>query len=221
MSVITKLAHIETTTVIWEFDPTLSQNRVLGNTVDVVAVIWTLAIKIQASGQRIAYFKWLQKECGIDVALKIPLQSNIRWGTADGMLARSYNLRMVCPIFFVLWLSLTKCQAHQFIYQLGRWTLWPNHLNPSPWASYQAHPMDCFYTQVNRLGSRLWHLWNHCQCQCHSTPFLTWKPTCSLACYSGLWRATDSMGGEMQITKICIIQRSSHSCAWQDQEILQ
>ena len=92
MSVITKLAHIETTTAIWEFDPTLLQNRVLGNTVDVVTVIRTLAIKIQASGQHIMYFEQLQKECGIDVALKIPLQSNIRWGTANGMLAQSYDL---------------------------------------------------------------------------------------------------------------------------------
>ena len=92
MSVITKLAHIETTTAIWEFDPTLLQNRVLGNTVDVVTVIRTLAIKIQASGQRIMYFEQLQKECGIDIALKIPLQSNIRWGTANGMLAQSYDL---------------------------------------------------------------------------------------------------------------------------------
>ena len=50
MSIVTKLAHIETTTAIWEFDPSLSQNRVLGNTVDVVAIIQTLMIKIQASG---------------------------------------------------------------------------------------------------------------------------------------------------------------------------
>ena len=101
MGIITKLAHVETTTAIWEFDPTLSQNRVLGNSIDAVAVIRTLAIKIQASGQCIAYFERLQKQCGIHVALKISLHSNVRWGTADGMLARSYDLRTVCPIFFV------------------------------------------------------------------------------------------------------------------------
>lgn len=95
MSVITKIAHVETATAIWEFDPTLSQNRVLGDSLDVVAVIRTLAIKIQASGQRVAYFERLQKECGVDIPLKIPLHSNVRWGTADGMLVRSYNLRQV------------------------------------------------------------------------------------------------------------------------------
>jgi hypothetical protein len=101
MSVITKIAHVETTTAIWEFDPTLSQNRVLGDSLDIVAAIRTLAIKIQASGQRVAYFERLQKECGIDIPLKIPLHSNVRWGTADGMLARSYNLRQV-QLFFII-----------------------------------------------------------------------------------------------------------------------
>lgn len=88
--------HVETTTAIWEFDPTLPQNWVLGGLLDIVATIWTLAIKIQASGQCITYFKHLQNECGMDIALKIPLHSNIQWGTADGMLAQSYDLWTVC-----------------------------------------------------------------------------------------------------------------------------
>ena len=221
MSVVTKLAHVETTTAIWEFNPTLSQNWVLDNTINVVAVIRTLAIKIQASGQHIAYFERLQKECGIDVTLKIPLHSNVHWGTADGMLARSYDLWTVCPIFLVLWLSLTQCQAHQFIYQLGRWTLWPDYLNPSPWAFYQEHPVGCFYTQASRLGSRPWHPQNHCWCQFYPTSFLTWKPTHSLACYSSLRGPTDSMGRETGFIKIHIIPHSSHPCARQNQEILQ
>jgi len=101
MSVITKIAHVETTTAIWEFDLTLTQNQVLGDSLDVVTAIRTLAIKIQASGQCVAYFERLQKECGIDISLKIPLHSNVRWGTADGMLARSYNLRQV-QLFFII-----------------------------------------------------------------------------------------------------------------------
>ena len=86
MSIVTKIAHVETMTAIWEFNPTLSQNWVLGDSLNIVATIWTLAIKIQASEQRVTYFEWLQKECGIDISLKIPLHSNVRWGTADGML---------------------------------------------------------------------------------------------------------------------------------------
>jgi hypothetical protein len=95
MSIITRIAHVETSTAIWEFDPTLSQNRVLGDSLDVIAAIWTLAIKIQALGQRIAYFERLQKECGIDTTLKILLHSNVHWGTANGMLACSYKLPQV------------------------------------------------------------------------------------------------------------------------------
>ena len=107
MNVVTKIAHVETTAAIWEFDPTLTQNQVLGSALDVVAVVRMLAIKIQASGQQIAYFERLQKECGINVALKIPLHSNVCWGTAGGMLARSYDLQTVSLISFCWTTSLT------------------------------------------------------------------------------------------------------------------
>ena len=107
MNVITKITHVETTAAIWEFDPTLTQNQVLGSALDIVAVVQTLAIKIQASEQQIAYFERLQKECGIDVTIKIPLQSNVHWGTTDGMLARSYDLQMVCLNLFCWTTSLT------------------------------------------------------------------------------------------------------------------
>ena len=78
MSEVTQIAHIATSTAIWEFDPTLLGNRVMNNRLDVVAAIRTLAIKIQASGQRIAYFQRLQKECNISTPLVIPLQNNTR-----------------------------------------------------------------------------------------------------------------------------------------------
>jgi hypothetical protein len=95
MARITKIAVVETTTAIWEYDPLLSDNRVLNGSLDVIAAIRTLAIKIQASGQRIELFEKLQIECGIADPLKIPLHSNVRWGTAFNMLTRSYQLRQV------------------------------------------------------------------------------------------------------------------------------
>ena len=95
MSIITRLATIKTTMAIWEYDPTLPQNHLLEGSIDVVAMLQMLVIKIQSSGQCIAYFEWLQTECGIKTLLKIPLHSNVRWGTADGMLAWCYDLRMV------------------------------------------------------------------------------------------------------------------------------
>lgn len=76
MSRITKIAAIETSTAIWEYDPMLEGNHVLEGNLDVIAAIRTLAIKIQASGQCIEYFESVQIQCGIMIPLKIPLHSN-------------------------------------------------------------------------------------------------------------------------------------------------
>jgi hypothetical protein len=46
MGYITKIAVIENTNAIWEYDPSLSGNRVLDGSLDVVTVIHTLAIKV-------------------------------------------------------------------------------------------------------------------------------------------------------------------------------
>ena len=95
MAEITWIDHITTMAAIWGFDPMPPTNHIMNNSLDVVAAIRTLAIKIQASGQRIAYFKQLQSECGISTPLAIPLQNNTHWGMADGMLGCSYQLSQV------------------------------------------------------------------------------------------------------------------------------
>ena len=46
MSHITKLAAIETTSAIWEYDPSKPDNHVSGGGLDVIAMIRTLAIKV-------------------------------------------------------------------------------------------------------------------------------------------------------------------------------
>jgi hypothetical protein len=46
MSHITKIAAIENATAIWEYDPSLPGNRVLGGSLDVIASIRTIAIKV-------------------------------------------------------------------------------------------------------------------------------------------------------------------------------
>lgn len=46
MSLITKVAAIKNAQAIWEFDPTLDGNRVLGGSLDVIVAIWTIAIKV-------------------------------------------------------------------------------------------------------------------------------------------------------------------------------
>lgn len=75
MSSITKIAAAETSAAIWEYDPTLPSNHVLSGSLDVIAAIRTLAVKIQASDQRISYFERLQTECGITKPLTIPLST--------------------------------------------------------------------------------------------------------------------------------------------------
>jgi len=46
MSHITKIAAVKNATAIWEYDPTLVGNRVLGGSLDIIAAIHTLAIKV-------------------------------------------------------------------------------------------------------------------------------------------------------------------------------
>jgi hypothetical protein len=112
MGHITKIAAVENATAIWEYDPDLYDNRVLGGSLDVIAAVRTIAIKvsfffclhalaeshlhkIQASGQRIEYFENLQINCNINEPLRIPLHSNVRWGSAYNMLKRALQLRQV------------------------------------------------------------------------------------------------------------------------------
>jgi hypothetical protein len=78
MKNITKIAAVETATAIWEYDPTLPGNRVLGGSLDTISAIHTLAIKIQASGQRIEYFHSTQVHCGFSEGLKIPIYGGER-----------------------------------------------------------------------------------------------------------------------------------------------
>ena len=49
MGRITKTAIVENATAIWEYDPTIPDNRVLGGSLDVIAALRTLAIKVSIS----------------------------------------------------------------------------------------------------------------------------------------------------------------------------
>ena len=46
MQHITKIAAVENATAIWEYDPTWSDNHVLGGSLNVIAAIRTLTIKV-------------------------------------------------------------------------------------------------------------------------------------------------------------------------------
>lgn len=46
MAAITKTAAMETTQAIWEYDPQDAHNRVLGGSLDVIAALRTLGVKV-------------------------------------------------------------------------------------------------------------------------------------------------------------------------------
>jgi hypothetical protein len=46
MGHITKIAAVENATAIWEYDPDLYDNRMLGGSLDVIAAVRTIAIKV-------------------------------------------------------------------------------------------------------------------------------------------------------------------------------
>jgi hypothetical protein len=135
MSELTKTAAAETAAAVWDFDPTLPGNQVLGDRLDVVAAIRTLTVKIQASDQRICYFNRLQKDCGIENVLVIPLHSKIRWGTADKMLEHAYLLRQVTHLLNRFDCALTENDRPSTF-------LFPPLMNSSA-------PLRRFDTQVN------------------------------------------------------------------------
>jgi len=49
MGHITKITAVENATAMWEYDPALAANRVLGGSLDVIAAIHTIAIKVRHS----------------------------------------------------------------------------------------------------------------------------------------------------------------------------
>ncbi|KAG6825564.1 hypothetical protein H0H87_009271 [Tephrocybe sp. NHM501043] len=55
---ITNVGNMETATAIWEFDPALKDNCVLGGSLDVVSAIHTLTIKTQKKGQIVKHIEW-------------------------------------------------------------------------------------------------------------------------------------------------------------------
>ena len=146
MKLITKIAVVENATAIWEYNPSLEGNRVLGGLLDAIAAIRTLAIKvcikiihrshllpfrdkIQASGQRIEYFESTQLRCGLEVPLKIPLHSNIRWGTAFKMLDQSHKLRQVSNqiLSSFSYLQVDVIIADRILSCICRRDVWSNH----------------------------------------------------------------------------------------------
>ena len=162
---ITKIAVVENTNTIWEYDPALPGTHILRGSLDVVAALRTLIVKvnsypllghylydtyislwqIQSSGQHIKYFKKLQLECKIDNPLKILLHSNTQWGTAYKMLDCSYYLCQVSS-------SLTSRYDIEILWIMCRQliSLLPQQIDymvvllcTLQWTYHQEYSMEC------------------------------------------------------------------------------
>jgi hypothetical protein len=46
MGRITKIATVENANAIWEYDPSLPNNHILGGSLDVIAAVCTIAVKV-------------------------------------------------------------------------------------------------------------------------------------------------------------------------------
>ena len=66
MGHVTKIAAVENATAIWEYDPLREDNRVLGGSLDVIAAIRTLAIKVDMYG----YILMRALTCFIDPSVR-------------------------------------------------------------------------------------------------------------------------------------------------------
>ena len=141
---IMKIAAIETTRAIWKYDPTLPDNRVLGGSLDAIAAIWTLAVKvciimicilsvlihvsnpqIQASGQHIEYFEQLQANSKILTPLKLKVHSNTWWGSAYDMADCALQLCQVRIPWSNYWTMKWQFAAHQSVHLSCWWDFRP------------------------------------------------------------------------------------------------
>lgn len=116
MTQITQKAAFETSQAIWEYDPSIPECRVLGNSLDVIAALRTLSTKIQASGQRIQEFHKIQREFGIEPPLSLILHGNTRWGSAYGMVDRGLKLATVSAIISCVFEILIYFSVNQPIH---------------------------------------------------------------------------------------------------------
>ncbi|KAH9058016.1 hypothetical protein EDB83DRAFT_2520902 [Lactarius deliciosus] len=159
-----KIAVVETTTVIWEYDPDLPGNRILGGLLDVIAAIRTLAVKIQCSSQCIEYFEKLQIETGITTPLVIPLHSNVRWGSAYNMLDRAYCLCQAVKLFIA---AADELYGLITVLRHDGWII-----KKILWSAFKISEVD--WTRVLTVKSILQTAWEE---KCDNPQYVVYKST--------------------------------------------
>jgi hypothetical protein len=154
MSHITKIAAIENATAIWEYDPSWQDNRVLGGSLDIIAAVRTLAIKVNCN-----------------YLVKLALIYFIRYRRLVNV-SSTFKACSSAVDFPELWRSfyivtfdgglLIKCSTRQtnFVRSAKVFFFFLFHLH----LSSSLYP--CFWVRQMRCMVRLWHynmktgLWN-------------------------------------------------------------
>ncbi|KAM5541078.1 hypothetical protein V8D89_005389 [Ganoderma adspersum] len=100
MGQITQVAIAENKQAIWDYNPNDPHSLVNGS-IDLIAVIHTLIVKIQVSGQWKQAFEELQIDGTRPLPLALIVHNNTHWGSGFGMTKRVFDLRKEVDSFIL------------------------------------------------------------------------------------------------------------------------
>ena len=179
MGHITKIAAVENSTAIWEYDPTQRNNRVLGGSLDVIAAIRTLVIKVRAlfrlsiTQTLIPWlrFKHLDSKSSISIVLRFdavflrPSKSPCTVISVGGQLSKcltrltSFDRYCIDFLLFLLDLHM-QLTANCLVCVICRWNVWTHHYR-APRRSYRkAHTLVGIQDVGARLAKSIWCTWD-------------------------------------------------------------
>jgi hypothetical protein len=197
---------------------------------------------MQLSSQQIDIFNKFQIECNIPDTLKIPLHSNIQWGTAFCMLDRAYRLHEVhlpTPSNGPLTMADTSIwqPIELFVVTTDQrygpiTTICCNGCikKQIPWSAFAMMDGDwkCIQEAADILAVSLsfnkpglWMLIFVRQgFQLDLAVLFCWEKTYTLESSSGHWRTSNFMGEETWQPSLCPVLRCAQQWTCKDQQIL-
>lgn len=172
MGHITKIAVIENTNAIWEFDPGLPGNRVLGGSLDVVAALRTLVIKVYSSLVsymilifflidsilRTAY--WVLWETADWMQDRHPTEDSVtQQYTLGHSIRNAWSFILLTPgefvsldIIFGPESSDGSCVANRYVLFICRSIIWFYYDRTPRWTCCKEDSMECLQIFWQRLG---------------------------------------------------------------------
>lgn len=186
MSHITKIATVETTTAIWEYDPSLSGNHVLGGSLDVIAVIWTLTIKVRYHA--ILFISLLTLICIRFRLLANVLNTlnNFSWNARSIIRSRSLFIAMSNGVLH------SGCLINQISY--ARWVKWFGFDGSTHWYDI-SQPINLFLKSADTL-------YGHITTVHHNRQVMKKMPWSAFKLMDGDWETVRDV---RDILKVCYL----------------